>query len=401
MVEKRRCSPFILVGVLELVRSWLAGLPVCSFCAAFSTVTVLGRRGEGRVIMLRPATACWSPSHRWLTSAVHCLNGSIHSSASPSIAASHPAACSSGPDAKSDRHNQVDAHTLFTHRYYVAVGSNVGDRFQNIRFALQHLCETDDDAASSVRLTRTSFLHETAPMYLTNQPMFLNGAVEVETNLSPEALLRRLKCVEVQIGRDLNGVRNGPRPVDLDIILGEERLDVTGSHKADATTPGTRVRPILVEESPHLLIPHPRMAEREFVLAPLAEVAGPNLSHPTLHRTVSALLDDLRLRSRREGEESSPSAVRVLPLPRGRVLAWNQTLVMGVLNVTPDSFSDGGLWTDSVECALEHARHLERDGADVLDVGGESTRPGAKEVRVEEELRRVLPVIEGIRRSKC
>lgn len=78
-------------------------------------------------------------------------------------------------------------------------------------------------------------------------------------------------------------------------------------------------------------------------------------------------------------------------LPLGK-----RTLVMGVLNITPDSFSDGGAYLDS-EAAVARALQMERDGADLLDVGGESTRPGAAPVPVEEELRRILPVIEMLR----
>jgi dihydropteroate synthase len=73
-----------------------------------------------------------------------------------------------------------------------------------------------------------------------------------------------------------------------------------------------------------------------------------------------------------------------------------RTLVMGVLNVTPDSFSDGGEFLD-VDRAVEHAREMSQAGADIIDVGGESTRPGAELVSVEEELRRVLPAIERLR----
>ena len=70
-------------------------------------------------------------------------------------------------------------------------------------------------------------------------------------------------------------------------------------------------------------------------------------------------------------------------------------LVMGVVNVTPDSFSDGGRWLDP-GAAIAHGRSLFADGADVVDVGGESTRPGAEPVAEDEELRRVLPVVEGL-----
>jgi dihydropteroate synthase len=73
-----------------------------------------------------------------------------------------------------------------------------------------------------------------------------------------------------------------------------------------------------------------------------------------------------------------------------------RTLVMGVLNVTPDSFSDGGLYFD-VRAAVEQAFEIERAGADILDVGGESTRPGSKGISTEEELARILPVLEGLR----
>jgi len=70
--------------------------------------------------------------------------------------------------------------------------------------------------------------------------------------------------------------------------------------------------------------------------------------------------------------------------------------IMGVVNVTPDSFSDGGRFLDP-ECAIEHGLRLVAEGADLLDVGGESTRPGARELAPEEELARVLPVVEGLR----
>ncbi|KWX79185.1 dihydropteroate synthase [Paenibacillus jilunlii] len=75
-----------------------------------------------------------------------------------------------------------------------------------------------------------------------------------------------------------------------------------------------------------------------------------------------------------------------------------RTLIMGILNVTPDSFSDGGLW-DEPEKAVEHALQMAAEGADIIDIGGESTRPGHQPVGLEEELARVLPVIESIHRA--
>jgi dihydropteroate synthase len=80
---------------------------------------------------------------------------------------------------------------------------------------------------------------------------------------------------------------------------------------------------------------------------------------------------------------------------REKTLSLDRTLIMGILNVTPDSFSDGGLWSDP-ERAVQHGLDMVAEGADVIDVGGESTRPGAEPVPEEEELRRVLPVIEAL-----
>ena len=102
------------------------------------------------------------------------------------------------------------------YRVYLAVGSNLGQRFDNIATALDMLCDPNFDGHAYVptRLVRTSFLHSTAPMYVTDQPEFLNGAVEIETDMEPLSLLNRIKKVEKGLGRDLiNAQRNGPRPV--------------------------------------------------------------------------------------------------------------------------------------------------------------------------------------------
>ena len=80
------------------------------------------------------------------------------------------------------------------------------------------------------------------------------------------------------------------------------------------------------------------------------------------------------------------------------LLQENRPLVMGVVNVTPDSFSDGGRFLSSSD-ALKHANYLQECGADIIDIGGESTRPGAKPVSTDEELRRVVPVLESLRYS--
>lgn len=136
------------------------------------------------------------------------------------------------------------------------------------------------------------------------------------------------------------------------------------------------------------------MQEREFVLLPMCEL-NERAVHPVLHQTMADLMRRLR-----ESQSGKGEAVRVLPLPRGRMLRFtdNTAIVMGILNVTPDSFSDGGQLQGSVEKATQEALQMVSDGAGIVDIGGESTRPGAKEVDVEQELERTIPVILSIRR---
>jgi dihydropteroate synthase/2-amino-4-hydroxy-6-hydroxymethyldihydropteridine diphosphokinase len=237
-------------------------------------------------------------------------------------------------------------------------------------------------------------------MYVTDQPVFLNGAVEIETLLSPLELLRELKRVEGGLGRDLSGnaLRNGPRPVDLDILLFDGFEVQTEDGAAADTMSDNNVLPwALRMRTDELEIPHPRITEREFVLAPLNDLDS-KVVHPVLNKTLSDLLSSLRCKSPKPNEKDADDAARILPLPRGRMLVFNETIIMGILNVTPDSFSDGGKF-DSVEVAAKQAMQLERDGAKIIDVGGESTRPGAEEVDVEEEMRRVIPVISRIRKE--
>jgi 2-amino-4-hydroxy-6-hydroxymethyldihydropteridine diphosphokinase len=265
----------------------------------------------------------------------------------------------------------------FKYRVYLAVGSNLGDRYQNIHKALQLLSMND-----TVRLVRTSYLYETEPMYFANQTSFLNGAVEIETDLEPLLLLQSIKRVEGQLGRNFAMVRNGPRPVDLDILS----CALIGSD-------GQPEEQVIVN-TVELTIPHPRISERPFVLIPLIDLVGRHRSVPGINGTLAEVLGQLETTL---SDASKTSPVRVLPLPRGRLLYFNKTLVMGILNVTPDSFSDGGLWTSSVDTAVKRVLLMEQEGATIIDVGGESTRPGSLETTIEEQIHRTIPVIAGIR----
>ncbi len=130
-------------------------------------------------------------------------------------------------------------------RAYVGVGANLGNREETIARALEVLREQD-----GIEIVAVSTLRETEPVGFLEQPSFLNGAVAVETQLSPRELLNRLLAVERALGRRRDGPRFGPRTIDLDLL-------VYGSDEVS---------------EPGLTVPHPRLAERRFALEPLAEL---------------------------------------------------------------------------------------------------------------------------------
>ncbi len=157
-------------------------------------------------------------------------------------------------------------------RAYVALGSTLGDRRLTIESALERL-----SSRPGIALAECSSVIETDPVGGPAQPPYLNAVCAVDTTLAPRALLDALLEVEASLGR-VRDVRNGPRTIDLDLLL-----------YGDA-----------VIDEPGLRVPHPRLAERSFVLVPLAEIA-PGVRLPTLGSTAAELVTSLRAAHPGEG----------------------------------------------------------------------------------------------------
>ena len=143
---------------------------------------------------------------------------------------------------------------------YLGLGSNVGEREQMLQAAIDRL------QSRELRILRVSSVYETEPQGRRNQRWFLNLVVEAETDLFPRQLLGRIARIEQQLGRR-RMLANGPRTIDIDILFYGD----------------------FVVETPELKIPHPRFAERRFVLAPMVELA-PELRDPVSRRTMRELL---------------------------------------------------------------------------------------------------------------
>lgn len=145
------------------------------------------------------------------------------------------------------------------HIAFLCLGTNMGNKLRNLQNAIASL-------PPDINLIKWSSVYQTVPWGYTDQPEFLNQVIKVSTDLEPSALLARLKWIETRLDRQPT-FRYGPRSIDIDILFYDD----------------------LVMNTPRLVIPHPRMTDRAFVLVPLVELA-PDLVHPQLNLPVSEML---------------------------------------------------------------------------------------------------------------
>ncbi|MCP4110548.1 MAG: 2-amino-4-hydroxy-6-hydroxymethyldihydropteridine diphosphokinase [Desulfobacteraceae bacterium] len=152
------------------------------------------------------------------------------------------------------------------HTAYISIGSNIGDKLLNCRKGIGAL----EDSGKAV-VKEWSRFYKTEPVDYKDQDWFVNAAVKIETVLDPFELLKELKSIEADAGRDSGTIRFGPRILDMDIILYDD---------------------IVINGTSGLYIPHPRMHKRRFVLKPVCDI-DPETVHPILKKDMRSLLDNL------------------------------------------------------------------------------------------------------------
>jgi len=225
---------------------------------------------------------------------------------------------------------------------YISIGSNLGHRLNYLRQAVDLLTERYlRNAKCSIVLETESILPLNAPLTW-NKP-FLNMIVAGESDLSPELLLQGLKKIEHEIGREQQSERWSPRVIDLDILVWDG----------------------VIINTPNLKIPHSELNNRPFLIHLLAMMGK---GHGAIITPQNCFLNSFTL---------SPKLV-------------------GVVNITPDSFSDGGLFTD-IDRATEQVIKLASQGAQIVEIGAQSTRPNAFIQSPEQEYSRLEPILDNLK----
>lgn len=247
----------------------------------------------------------------------------------------------------------------------LGLGSNVGDRLLNLRRAYRAL-----SALPNMTIHQVSPLYQSDALLPENAPEdwnhpYLNFAIRATTTLTPEDLLAELKKIEWSIGRKPEVRHWGPRILDIDILVFDD----------------------LIIRTDALTVPHENLFNRPFALWPLADVY-PNWICPLQQfhgETAETLVKPWG--SRFDGR----APFHTLQIPQ-RI---DTAALVGIINITPDSFSDGGEFL-KIDAALNHAEHLVKQGAEVLDIGAESTAPNAQIISADEEKQRLTVVLPAL-----
>ncbi|QLE78419.1 dihydropteroate synthase [Francisella sp. Scap27] len=237
--------------------------------------------------------------------------------------------------------------------YIIGIGTNIGFTLENIRSAVALI-----DAHKDIRTIKKAALYSSDALLKKDSPKewnikFLNTAVKIKTSLKPEQLLVALKEIEQSIGRDLNSPAWSPRVMDLDILAADD----------------------LVFETDGLSIPHKELINRNFALAPLLD-----LDRSWQHPKYAEFNPQIRLKE------------------LGHIDKLNQTLSntmrMGIINICDQSFSDGHFDDSQRKTNLEN---LIESGAEIIDIGAESTKPSATTICVDEEFQKLDDFLEYLK----
>ena len=243
---------------------------------------------------------------------------------------------------------------------YISIGSNLGNRLANLRKAVELIKSNIlDQSYESIVLETTALLKNNSPKSWYKP--FLNMVIAGKTELSPHDLYKKLVEIEKQVGRVYSKEKWAPRIIDLDILIYNDQVIDTDDIK----------------------IPHPELLNRDFLIHLLALM--PSEYRPFIQTQGRRMRVDEYAHSYIDGKDLFTKAFALGPC------------VVGVLNVTPDSFSDGGKNFDP-EIAIENAYRMVRDGAEIIDIGAQSTRPGIGEIiGPEKEYERISPILNGLK----
>lgn len=236
----------------------------------------------------------------------------------------------------------------------LVLGTNLGDRLHNLRKALRLI-----KAIPNLTVQQVSPVYISDALLPDNAPSewdtpYLNCALRCETTLAPYELLKITKNIEIAVGRKPEKDW-GPRVMDVDLLAWDD----------------------LILEDEKLTLPHEHLHERTFALWPLADVA-PRWIHPKLNKTAAELVLPWGSRFSGEAPLHTKQIQQRIDMPQ----------LVGILNITPDSFSDGGKFIDALT-AVQHVRHLVECGAEIIDIGAESTGPISSELDAETEWKRL------------